>query len=1045
MTKFREPLDKGLWTSLDPALLPPGYLTRTRNCYYRRGSSALQRAKGREQYGFVSGSASAHEVVGLRDITFDNGSRYLVGLALVTGTGRLRYGPIGATGSFTDFGDVAGIPSAQGLEIAHYRNRFYAFTGARALSSSVVPSTQVLYLSATGSAETPKGRQHGMVPVSDKSTVTTAGGGQFSLNDTGATGYYEYWTTEVAKVPTDGEDLYIESTYVGDPATVFISATSVVPTIAAPPFKNNIPDAVRRWRVYRSPRKELEKDHEFPNGFMIAELRETQTTYADKLDVSSTSFAFPTIFNSSTQAYGTWDNASAMGADDGVNASAQTASFAIKTQAMSGFSLPGIIGAIRGIEVEVQAYGDSANLPLSVTIGIKNPDGSGLFKGQAKNPIGDGVLTLPGYTASKTQPVPSVASGAPSTLTYGGTNDRWFAPNETGLVDTDFTSSNLQIMLTHGYRGSSTTMNVDYVKAKVHYAGSFFDGTVQFPTVVYTFGDITSQVGKNGQPPSSSTGVIYQDSLVVNDVSNPSVIRYSFPGDPEAFPATYYLDFQTEQNDEVQIIKMVNNRLIVGLTGSLWRVKYLPSERDASFDRGQATEPISRSFGCIGPMLACVYSKDGSTENLAYVSRHGIHETDGYSFDTHTDLIRWRDIIPADGVSHPVALINDPEEQCLVFYYYNDTETYEKCLALRLHYGKEHVLEGGRLKLSGPVHMRNFDAASGHYAKLLSAWPVVTDEGDTKIYLGYGSSPTIAQWARPSTTESGSNSNWTDKDGGTTTIYTSIDDEEAATGTLDADYIKLLDDAFGSDSIYKTKLSTVTRPNVIPGYVLSFRGRKTGTITVGDYFTVTLRIGTGSDFFTRTTVLTTSGFTTFEWELTNDEVLAISDFANIVCTIKPTSSTSSGSLSWQVSWVQLEAPGIPNVAAGAGAVYLETGHDIPSRDPAMSYTTRRMFQAGFGEEWRLTRIYGYVSSHIGYPLITYTARASKTNAAGERAVASKETRLSGQFLHSVSLNNMGEGISLTMDTLADHNDQAHEFLVIEGEGWGGEDAGPDNP
>ena len=42
-------------------------------------------------------------------------------------------------------------------------------------------------------------------------------------------------------------------------------------------------------------------------------------------------------------------------------------------------------------------------------------------------------------------------------------------------------------------------------------------------------------------------------------------------------------------------------------------MNYLPSERDASFDRGKATEMISRSYGILGPMLATTFTIDGQT------------------------------------------------------------------------------------------------------------------------------------------------------------------------------------------------------------------------------------------------------------------------------------------------------------------------------------------------------------------------------------------------------------------------------------------------
>ena len=46
MSRRVEPLDKGLVTIRDPALLKPGELSFIRNAVYLPGSQALQRAKG---------------------------------------------------------------------------------------------------------------------------------------------------------------------------------------------------------------------------------------------------------------------------------------------------------------------------------------------------------------------------------------------------------------------------------------------------------------------------------------------------------------------------------------------------------------------------------------------------------------------------------------------------------------------------------------------------------------------------------------------------------------------------------------------------------------------------------------------------------------------------------------------------------------------------------------------------------------------------------------------------------------------------------------
>jgi hypothetical protein len=286
------------------------------------------------------------------------------------------------------------------------------------------------------------------------------------------------------------------------------------------------------------------------------------------------------------------------------------------------------------------------------------------------------------------------------------------------------------------------TVGFDYVKTTVWYAATV-DGTVQYPTIVYTFSDIVSQVSKNHPPPSSSTGDLYEDSVVLNDVSNPALVWWSFPGEPESFPPTYFIDFETQDNDRVTNIKTVNNVLMVGLKTSLWKINSLPSERSASFERGKAIEVVSTTYGIANEMCACVFTMPGRGDLLAFASDSGIHATDGFGFDTYTDGLNWANIISTNPaiISTPLALINDPSKQELLFYFRNDALDPETFQCLHLNYSTEH-LQGGRPKVSGPVHMRN--AVGAAFASLESAWPVRRSTGQTQIYLGYGGTATAA-------------------------------------------------------------------------------------------------------------------------------------------------------------------------------------------------------------------------------------------------------------------------------------------------------------
>jgi len=403
----------------------------------------------------------------------------------------------------------------------------------------------------------------------------------------------------------------------------------------------------------------------------------------------------------------------------------------------------------------VQAYatgGGAGAVPVSVALGTRDSVSwpySGWFRGKSvpkMNGYSDYWVSKVGIIQAQT--VGQIA--ASGTITLGGATDKWWPSTYPGFNANDF---NTNFMAMISVATPTVQLIVDSLRVRVHYgATQSGDSVIQFPTVIYNFGDIQAQVAKNSQPPASSTGDLYEDTLVVNDVTNPSHIKYSFPEEPESFPATYYIDFETRDNDVVRCIRTVNSRLLVGLDTSLWRVNYLPSERDSSFDRGKAIERISNDFGIVNPMCATTFSIDGGPEMLAFVSWKGIHMTDGFSVTTLTNDLDWRAILGVGSTtSAPICLINDPENMDLIFYYRNDDLLPESYQALHLSYAPKHIglrgnaashIAGGFLKPSGPVNMRNWYTASvgaiSASADVKSAWPVPIGNGNTKLYLGYG-------------------------------------------------------------------------------------------------------------------------------------------------------------------------------------------------------------------------------------------------------------------------------------------------------------------
>jgi hypothetical protein len=131
---------------------------------------------------------------------------------------------------------------------------------------------------------------------------------------------------------------------------------------------------------------------------------------------------------------------------------------------------------------------------------------------------------------------------------------------------------------------------------------------------------------------------------------------------------------------------------------------------------------------------------------LAFVSNHGVHVTDGYSFDTWTDGLAWRDIVPIpESVGSVIALINNPEAQevrLLVGSYISRELGLSSSLALaagasfHFNYSSDHLVNG-KPKISGPVAMANYPTVLDTPGIPKSIWPV-QDNGLYSVYVGYG-------------------------------------------------------------------------------------------------------------------------------------------------------------------------------------------------------------------------------------------------------------------------------------------------------------------
>ena len=506
MARHVEPLHGGVWSAPDPALLKPGQLSAGRNFVYLGGSPAIYRSWGRGVFGAVS--ATAVDVNGLRDAQFDGGDHIVIAVA----SSSYLTATAGDTSTFSVLSSgLAGVPTQ--LEAVQYRNRFYLLPGISSVGTGI-GTNGVLYVSATGTSIPATLRQHGMVPVNTTPIVTTVAG-TFSQTVTGK--YWDYWTTEVAKIQEGGGTISIESTFVAQPHTQWVSATGVVPIIQRPTPMNSI---TTHWRVYRSPFKETATDFGFPVGYMIAEnpavtnaLMTAVSAVGDTATNSSTALLAPGNANSGAEYFAGWASAASAFTDNGVFASATSGPLSIVSpvrQGYYGFNFGGFGGSVKGVEVSLQAYisGGTGPVPLTIFIAPNRQSNGNAELGNTLHNMT--VLGQPYRYASKSVMISATTSGSPQTVTVGSPTDRWFPANYNyPLNSSDF---NANLMVVAGLSHPSVSVGVDYIAARVFYNATV-DSTIQFPNVVYTMGDEVVQVGKNSPPPSSSCGDIFQDSL----------------------------------------------------------------------------------------------------------------------------------------------------------------------------------------------------------------------------------------------------------------------------------------------------------------------------------------------------------------------------------------------------------------------------------------------------------------------------------------------------------------------------------------------------
>lgn len=548
-------------------------------------------------------------------------------------------------------------------------------------------------------------RPHGLAPVTTAPTLAIFAG-VWALKE--GAGFYAYWTTEYDSVHDIESDFNLgvdaQNKPVKPPIIQITTVASQGVKITRPARVN---DSATHWRIYRSIKytsttaKSAAKENKYPNGFLVAqlELRDDaqQTEFFDGSTAATTADAVAGAVFSGTGANGTtWANASAAtgiinngGAADDTNSATLTyvdvKDFNVPLT-LYNFSIPTPGNQITGITVTIT--------------GRKTSDGKAAVE-----------LFVPYTTVSVRKNVAFTTSN--SSVTLGGNQDLW------GLNwdPSQFTNGKFNLRVLGTIIGPGDKVTVDSVTVTVS-SGESQEQTGQaylsntgdpYPAVVVSPFGFTISAGRGGQPPKATTGDIFQDSLLTNDVTDSSVARYSFPSRIDAFPAPYFLNFDTREQDEITFIRTVGNIAIIGLKHQIYRVNYLPRDTDSEFERGRAVEIIEHAHGIANRSAATVFTLPGAGQMLAYVNNYGIFMTDGYRVrPLVTDLDWWGTMNIADIAT--AKFINNTELQVLELYFTPSTGGAGLTsgfvnLKFYFHYHHSHLKGDPRtpqLKVTGP-------------------------------------------------------------------------------------------------------------------------------------------------------------------------------------------------------------------------------------------------------------------------------------------------------------------------------------------------------
>jgi hypothetical protein len=506
-------------------------------------------------------------------------------------------------------------------------------------------------------------------------------------------GYYWYFYTEVYCPGVQDDIEYLESAFSGKPDWFQITNVSTQSAIIT---RNSVlANTVAlgsvyptHWQVYMSTVQSNTTTVPALNTFrrqggLITMAIDPTTNKTVELTESQgvTAWYFPTAYSAldTPTGYTAWSSPSSIGAIDGTFAT----SVAVNTgQLLKTFNIPNIATTtVTGIEMNLRASANS-NL-LQIVVEPRIYSGANVsVQGRKFIPLNYSTLT-------------DVVVGSPSDIWGMST-----APTMTLLNTVD-------VFKVAIYHTSGVGVGLDGIRFRFYYTGAAINSNGRrYRTVSYSSQEGVTIVDDAALPgPISTTGDVFEGSLVVDDVTDPSAIAYSLPSYPEYFPRPYRVRFNSRKKDKVKLIRRLGQVLIVGMLSGIKRVNYLPRETDTNFNssQGEVAEDIAADHGVVGPMAGTLFDIPGSGTVLAYVSHKGIHYTDGITSKFLNVDLDWANTVNLNNIG--TCILRNYSALSWLVLYYNPAGSLNarNTKALIFHYSPEKIKQGGYLPCTGPI------------------------------------------------------------------------------------------------------------------------------------------------------------------------------------------------------------------------------------------------------------------------------------------------------------------------------------------------------